>query len=1840
MTGHHGTRRTQRYIAPRWLAWVMLFVGSALPLLTSAANTTYYVGDTSDTVDATTNCTTSGNTTCSLREAINALNAVGAGTHTINLPTGTITITGASGDNANASGDYDLTSATAQTVNIIGTSSANTIISGGTLDRIFDATSATVAVNFTDLKLMSGSVASSGGCVQSAGNNLSFTRTIVTGCTASMMGKGGAVFINSTTAYTVTVADATFSNNTSASTGGAISAANVTISGTSTFSGNSASSHGGAIYAAAAAANNGIVTITGASTFTSNSSTGYGGAIYAMNNVDITGATFGGLGVGNHADTASQRGGAINVQGATGAFTNCTFSYNTTAGQGGAINGLNAITITNSTISNNTATSGNGGGIAAGTTLTINATSSIDHNTSGAAGGGAYAGGAVAITGSSITYNTAATNGGGLYDGSTLTIDGISSISNNSANGGQGGGAYVSGTVTVNASATVTMSNNTATSNGGGLYSGGALTLTNPSATTVNANTTGAGGGGIYAASTATVYGATITNNISNTATATIRGGGIAVNGNSTIDSSTISNNTIASGQGGGVATVGNFTLGISNSTISGNKSTGNAGGGVYGLGAVTITNSTVSSNTTVAASNAGGVYSGGLFTASGSTFTSNSTGTTTAGGDGGAVFAAVGASITSSTFNLNTATGAGRGGAIFNNSGTVTVSTTDSTFTSNSGTSGGAIYAAGGSSITRTSFSSNSASALGGAIYTVGAAGNLYGANTFTGNHAAGSASNAGGCIYTSQALTINNAGSVFSGNYGGGSGGCIWAGSTLNINGATTFDSNYTTTANGGGAIIAGGVSTITDATFVNNYAGDFGGAFYPLTTSTINTSTFEGNYLTAATTGGGAIYLKNAAYTVTINNSTFVGNNAGAGQGGAINTYNNASAVAAVYNSTFYNNTATGTTQSLFAGSAGKIQLYNSIVSHPASNANLCNSTGSAGNNNVEFNNTGTACTAATGRITTDPLLSTLAYNGGPTKTMALQTGSSAINASGASATASDQRGVAAVGTRDVGAYESSGSVSSISISGMVYSNEGVTAVGAGKVVRLIKNGVNTASTTTDSTGAYSITTTLAANDALLIYVAGDATVKGNTVTLSSTTSISGFNIYGSNDIITRNDNAGSLTNANMSTAKGSYSDTDILYSVSAGALTVSGASTTLYIPATHTFAPGGNVTTVNLKNFGTLTGGTETLYVSGAWTNSGTFTANTNTVNLNGASQTVNGSTTFNNLTKSVTSAATLTFQAGQTTTINGTVTLNGVSGQLLTLASSTGASAWSFAVNASATKAISYVSVSWSDASTSNAAQKPIAPTNSTDGGNTTSWFAAAGITISGTLYSDEGVTVITTGPTVRLIKNGASVGTAVANGSGVYSITASVTTGDAILAYIDNNGTYQGNTVTVSSGANLTNLHIFANRVITRHDNAGSLTNLNMKTALGAYVGTGILYSADASNNLTISGASSVLYTPATYTYAPGANVTTANMKNLGTVNLGATGAILTLTATGTPLVNSGTFTAGTSTVTYSGTTTATNIATVPYSSLQLAPTGATTYSLTGNLAAGNALTGSLTIGANATLTTTASNYNITLAGNWSNSGTFTANSSTVTLSGAAQAINGSTTFFNLTKSVTTATTLTFEALKTTTINGTVTLNGAAGQLLTLASSTGSSAWGFVVNSGATKAISYVSVSWSDASGSHATQKPIAPTNSVDGGNNNSWFATPSITAVKSSTIVSDPVNGATNPLHIPGAIITYQILTTNSGTGSPDANTVVVTDTLDSTTLDYDVTTGVIFTANTSGLTLGTVTYSQTSTPTTYTYTPTGPYDPNVAGIKVTTTGTLATGSANFTISFRVRVK
>ncbi|MDY6990568.1 MAG: hypothetical protein SWQ30_21200, partial [Thermodesulfobacteriota bacterium] len=138
-----------------------------------------------------------------------------------------------------------------------------------------------------------------------------------------------------------------------------------------------------------------------------------------------------------------------------------------------------------------------------------------------------------------------------------------------------------------------------------------------------------------------------------------------------------------------------------------------------------------------------------------------------------------------------------------------------------------------------------------------------------------------------------------------------------------------------------------------------------------------------------------------------------------------------------------------------------------------------------------------------------------------------------------------------------------------------------------------------------------------------------------------------------------------------------------------------------------ATGGEVTFTGAGN----------LYLGGTITSLGTFACGTGTVTLNGASQSLPAGYTFYNLTKTVTSADTLTFQAGSTTTVTNTLTLQGASGQLLSLRSSADGDHWE--IDPQGTRTIAYLDVK--DSNNTSGIEIDMAGTNSIDSGHNTGW---------------------------------------------------------------------------------------------------------------------------------------------------------------------------------------------------------------------------------------------------------------------------------------------------------------------------------------------------------------------------------------------------------------------------------------------------------------------------------------------------------------------------------------
>ncbi len=161
----------------------------------------------------------------------------------------------------------------------------------------------------------------------------------------------------------------------------------------------------------------------------------------------------------------------------------------------------------------------------------------------------------------------------------------------------------------------------------------------------------------------------------------------------------------------------------------------------------------------------------------------------------------------------------------------------------------------------------------------------------------------------------------------------------------------------------------------------------------------------------------------------------------------------------------------------------------------------------------------------------------------------------------------------------------------------------------------------------------------------------------------------------------------------------------------------------------------------------------------------------------------------------------------------------------------------------------------------------------------------------------------------------------------------------------------------------------------------------------------------------------------------------------------------------------------------------------------------------------------------------------------------------------------------------------------------------------------------------------------------------LRPGDSITCSITNTRRATAVLVIEKTSAVISDPVNGTTNPKLIPGAIVEYTVSVRNVGTGAVDASSIVILDVMPAD-MAFAVGTPVTFTNGTPTSGLNTfnaatmVTYSSAAggvTP--YTYTPTGTFDGNVRGIRIRPTGTMAaatsaTSQPSFTIRFRAQVR
>lgn len=486
----------------------------------------------------------------------------------------------------------------------------------------------------------------------------------------------------------------------------------------------------------------------------------------------------------------------------------------------------------------------------------------------------------------------------------------------------------------------------------------------------------------------------------------------------------------------------------------------------------------------------------------------------------------------------------------------------------------------------------------------------------------------------------------------------------------------------------------------------------------------------------------------------------------------------------------------------------------------------------------------------------------------------------------------------------------------------------------------------------------------------------------------------------------------------------------------------------------------------------------LTVGGNFANSGTFTSRSGTVTFNGSSQqtvsgTLTGTSAFYNLTITNNSGASATdnertgftasliFSAAATSTGTYTITTANVRVQYLSGATytynninwngqskltriffrnSAASGTWLLKVTGTQT-AVSSVNVSRSDASVSGGSTIAANDTTDYDAGNNTNWNFGSPITVSGNIYiqGSESTTNSTPVSISISVNNGAP--STLASQTSSYSMSSTYAgAGDVIAVYIDGNA-LDANSFTVSGGSNITGINLYINRSAIYNSNSGSTTNTNI-CSQSSYPASGDNLFTCASVVPTYTGDGLLVGG----TYAPGGNVNTPKVMFYtgGTYTGGSETLTVTGSGSGTSrpfYVNGGTFTSTSNTVVYTSTS-ALDVEATTYYNLNLYPaSGTQTYTpVSGTLTTNNDFnvgTGStLTVAANtnnptvtvgrnfavgASSTWTNGSGAMSIAGNYTNSGTFTAGTGTVTFTATSSGktlsgtMTGGSAFYNLT---------------------------------------------------------------------------------------------------------------------------------------------------------------------------------------------------------------------------------
>jgi CSLREA domain-containing protein len=414
----------------------------------------------------------------------------------------------------------------------------------------------------------------------------------------------------------------------------------------------------------------------------------------------------------------------------------------------------------------------------------------------------------------------------------------------------------------------------------------------------------------------------------------------------------------------------------------SGAGSGGSPGGGILTTTALTLIDSAVTNN------KAG----------NGATVSSNPGNTGGSGGNGGGINATAALTLTNTTISGNFAGNGGTGGT-----------GSPSNTTGGAGGSGGAAGQGGGLflfgsplTITGSTFSGNHGGNGGN-----GGKGGLGTNGTGAGGSGGGAASGApgGGLVALGSASTVLISRSTFTGNVAGTGG---KGGDGDDGTGSNGGSGGVGGPGGGGGAIGAAGSLTITNSTLTGNTAGSGGAGGNGGNGNGVGNGGNGGN---GGSGGQGGALITNLSTAGSLTNLTLAANAKGAGGNAGVHGAGNADGTDGSAGSA-------GTFDHIRVIGANGVALANSITT--GGSGAPCSTGVSDGGHNVVTDNC--AGIASVG----DPKLGPLTNNGGAAATMALQSGSAAIDAvpaSGANCPTTDERGTArpSGAACDAGAYE---------------------------------------------------------------------------------------------------------------------------------------------------------------------------------------------------------------------------------------------------------------------------------------------------------------------------------------------------------------------------------------------------------------------------------------------------------------------------------------------------------------------------------------------------------------------------------------------------------------------------------------------------------------------------------------------------------------------------------------------------------------------------------------------------------------------------------------------------